>query len=58
MEISGQIHVPSVLSAGKNPRYLLNRRLGGPQNQSGRFEEDNSLFQLPGFKHQTLLSAA
>jgi hypothetical protein len=58
MEISGKIHVSASLSAGKNSHYPLNRRLGGPQRQSGRFEKDKILFQLRGFKHQTLLCAA
>ena len=58
MEISGKIHAPAALSAGKNPPYPLNRRLGGPQSQSGRFEEDKSLFHLPEFKHRTLQAAA
>jgi hypothetical protein len=29
--VSGQRHVPQ----GKDPRYLLHRRLGGPQSRSG-----------------------
>jgi hypothetical protein len=58
MEISGQIHVPANLSVGKNTRYPLSRTLVEPQSQSGRLEEDKSLFHLPEFKHQTLQSAA
>jgi hypothetical protein len=46
MEVSGQLHVPATLSPGKEPRYPLDRRLGGPQSRSGRDgEEKNS--QLP-----------
>jgi hypothetical protein len=30
------------------PRHALNRRLGGPQSQSGRFEGDKNLLSLPG----------
>jgi len=56
MEISGQIHAPAALFAGKNTRYPLYRRLDGPQNQSGRFEENKSLFHLPGLKNYTLQS--
>jgi hypothetical protein len=28
---------------GRSPRYLLDRRLGGPQSQSGRFGEEKTL---------------
>jgi hypothetical protein len=39
MELSGQIHAPAALPPGKDPRYALDRRLGGTQNRSGRGEE-------------------
>jgi hypothetical protein len=33
MGLSGQRHAPAALyPRGKNPRYPLDRRLGGPQN--------------------------
>jgi hypothetical protein len=35
----------------KSPRCLLNRRLGGPQNQSGRRGEEKNLLPLPEFEH-------
>jgi hypothetical protein len=35
-EVSGQWHAPAALyPRGKDPRYPLYRRLGGPQNRSG-----------------------
>jgi hypothetical protein len=37
MGVSGQRHAPAALYfRGKNPRYPLDRRLGGPQSRSGR----------------------
>jgi hypothetical protein len=41
--LSGQLHVPAALSPGKKPRYPLHRRLGGPQNRSGRCGEGKIL---------------
>jgi hypothetical protein len=38
--VSGQIHAPAILPPGKEPLYPLDRRLGGPQSQSGRFGEE------------------
>jgi hypothetical protein len=35
---------------GKNPRYKLNRRLGGTQSRSGFCGEEESLFPLPGME--------
>jgi hypothetical protein len=35
--VSGQRHAPATLyTRGKDPRYTLDRRLGGPQSRSGR----------------------
>jgi len=36
MEVSGQLHTPAALRSGESPLYVLNRRLGGPQNRCGR----------------------
>jgi hypothetical protein len=33
--VSGQLHDSATISPGKEPRYLLDRRLGGPQSRSG-----------------------
>jgi hypothetical protein len=50
MEVSGQLHAPTVLPLqGKSPWYPLDRRLGGPQSRSERGEEENSQ-PLPGFE--------
>jgi hypothetical protein len=46
MEVSGQLHAPAGLPPGKDPRYPLDRRLGGPQSRSGRGGEEID-FQPP-----------
>jgi len=38
-----QHHSPVSFNSGKEPRYPLNRRLGGPQSPSERFGEENNL---------------
>jgi hypothetical protein len=35
MEVSGQLHSRPLYPQGKSPWYPLDRRLGGPQSQSG-----------------------
>jgi hypothetical protein len=30
MEVTGQLHASAALPTGKNPRYLLDKRLSGP----------------------------
>jgi len=40
MDVSGQLHSPAALSPRKEPWYKLDRRLGGPQNRSGRDDEE------------------
>jgi hypothetical protein len=47
MEVSGQLHAPVASSQGKNPRYPLDRRLGGPQSRSGRDGEEKNSQTLP-----------
>jgi hypothetical protein len=43
MEVSGQLHAPAALLPGKELLDPLDRRMGGPQNRSGRGgEEKNS----------------
>jgi hypothetical protein len=43
MEVSRQLHAPTALPPGKNPRYPLDMRLGGPQSRSASGgEEKNS----------------
>jgi hypothetical protein len=36
MGVIGQRHVPAAFNLGKETRYQLYRRLGGPQGRSGR----------------------
>jgi hypothetical protein len=49
MEVSGQLHAAGALARGKSHRYPLDRRLGGPQNWSGRCGEEKNL-ALPGIE--------
>jgi hypothetical protein len=41
--MNGQLHALVALSKEKELPYLLNRRLGGPESQSRRFEEERNL---------------
>jgi hypothetical protein len=41
--MSGQLHAPAALSPWKDPRYALDRRLGGPQSRSGHLGEGKFL---------------
>jgi hypothetical protein len=43
MERSGQLYAPAALPPGKEPRYPLDKRLGGPQSRFGRCGEQKSL---------------
>ena len=42
----------------KEPRHPLSRRLDGPQTRSGRFGEEKTLFNLPGFEPRTVQLSA
>jgi hypothetical protein len=49
MGVSGQRHAPAALyPRRKDPRYPLNRRLGGPQSRSGRRGQKKSPLPLSG----------
>jgi hypothetical protein len=39
LEVSGQLHAPAALPRGKSPPYPLDRRVGGPNDRSGRHGE-------------------
>ena len=39
LKVSGQHHAPGHFTPGKEPRYPLNRRLGGPRSSSGHSRE-------------------
>jgi hypothetical protein len=43
MKMSGQLYAPASLPLEKYTRYLLDRRLGKPQNLSGLCREINIL---------------
>jgi hypothetical protein len=42
VEVSGQLHATAALPPGKEPRYPLDRRLGGLQRWSGHDGENTS----------------
>jgi hypothetical protein len=46
--VGGQHHAPAALLPGKT-RYLLKRRLDGPQDRSGRVKK---ISPIPGFDHR------
>jgi hypothetical protein len=48
MEVSGQLHAPSLYLQGKNPWYPLDRWLDGPQSRSGRGGEEKNSQPPPG----------
>jgi hypothetical protein len=48
MELSGKLHAPAALPPGKDPRYPLDRRPGGPQSRSGRGGKEKNSQQLSG----------
>jgi hypothetical protein len=50
MEVSGQLHAPPLYPRGKSLRYLLDRRLGGPQSRSGRGGEEKNSQPLSGIE--------
>jgi hypothetical protein len=50
MEVSGRLHAPAALPRGNNPRYTLDRRLGGPQSLFGRGGEEQNSQPLPGIE--------
>ena len=43
---SSQLHGPDALPPQKESRYSLNRRLNGPQSQSGRSGVEEKVFPL------------
>jgi hypothetical protein len=50
MEVSGQLHALAFLPQGKSPWYPLDRRLDGPQSQSGCGGEEKNSQPLSGLK--------
>jgi hypothetical protein len=47
MEVSCQFHAPAALPPWKEPRYPLDRRLGGLQSRSGRGGEGKNIAHVP-----------
>jgi hypothetical protein len=53
--VSSQRHAPAALyPRGKDPRYPLYRRLGGPQSRSGHRGYRNNSLSLPGIEPRSL----
>jgi len=48
--MNGQLHDLAALSKEKELPYILNRRLGGPRNQSRRFGEERNLWPQPAIE--------
>jgi hypothetical protein len=47
LDRGSQAHVPAALAPEKSPWYTLDRRLGGPQNRSGRGGKEKNLMIDP-----------
>jgi len=47
MEVSDHLHVPAASTVGKEPRYPLDRRLGGPQSWCGYGGGEEKPFPVP-----------
>jgi hypothetical protein len=54
MELSVQLHAPAVYPQGKSAWYSSDRRLGGPQSQSGCFGEEKNSQCIPGLEHSII----
>jgi hypothetical protein len=52
MEVSGRLYAPAALPPGKEARYPLDWRLGGPQSRSGRGGEEKNSQPPPGIEPQ------
>jgi len=48
MEVSGQLYDPVVYPQGKSPWCPMDKKMGGPQNWSGRGGEEKNSHPLPG----------
>jgi len=47
MKVSGQLHAPAALAPGKDPRFPMVGRLGGPQSRSGIGGKDKKPISCP-----------
>ena len=54
MKVGGQRHAPAALPPGET-RYLMYRRLGGPQSRSGQVRK---ISPSPGFDPRTVQPVA
>jgi hypothetical protein len=50
MVMNSQFHNPTTLHPRKKPWYQLDRRLGGPQSQSGHCKEEKNPLPLLGIE--------
>jgi hypothetical protein len=49
MEANNQLSSPAVVVVAKEPRYWLNKRLGGLRKYTGNFEEQKNFLLFSGF---------
>jgi hypothetical protein len=54
MEMSGQLHIRAALFPAKEPRYLLEMGLGGPQAQYERWGEEKNVLPFSGIESRFL----
>jgi hypothetical protein len=50
MEVRCLLHVPATFYPGKSHWYPLSKRLGKPQNQTGRFGEEKNILPVTGLE--------
>jgi hypothetical protein len=50
MDVSGQLHASAALLPEKEPRYQLDKRLGGLQSRSGHSGEEKNYQPPPGIE--------
>jgi len=58
MEVSDQHHAPAALSPEKEPQHLLERGLGGSQNQSWHSNKEKKSQPLPEIKSPVIQPVA
>ena len=54
MEANGSLHASAAVPPEKEPRYPLNRRLGGPHSRTGFGEKDKNVLSLPSIEPRTV----
>jgi hypothetical protein len=52
MDVRDQLHAPVTLPKGTISPFPLKKKLGGPQNMSGRFGAQRGIVVLPGMQQR------